>query len=818
MQKKHLILIATASALILGGLAFAFSQSSLFQGNFGLPERGIKDSLEPGDNQIWGGGGNKPGIVDDGEDDKVPDFDLGEIDIPPMPAPDPEPRTICGTIQVSVQDQAGNFIRDLQEENLVVLDDQENEIQDALEPCPMGLEEYAPDFYQVNLPLGQEYYLGFGTDTHVMQVSELSATPMEDARLAETLELTLPYSFRVDVEDMQGTPLRNEGRVEANGSTCIYLASTFAPDQNSYGCPVSIYDQDIMYAVEVSGYDSLDATVDNPRNSTWDPSFTLTAKLAGGRPIAYIDVLDENDASIPNLEEENFSIQDGTINSLIELPTGFYQLELNDFDQNSLLTVRVDDYEDLTQSIRSWSTPSAAESNVYTFALNKKNEQSSKVCDNINITSSTTAIKESEAPKTVTLTISGSSKTETSLLSIVPHWLAQAFHFEGPEAILASEDSWTGTLRLNTTGSGTFSEENIPVEGETYSKTVSYTASPGETVTASIVGESCTDSISFTSEAEEAQSVPVEPESTPEPSIQNAYLVIKVQNEDEEAIENLDESDFKITGDGTSPSDFDEIEDGLYEFTLSEGEYDFSLTVNAYAKGTLNNAETFPTRNSAEQNNYTITLRQLNLLADDEYVCTNHFRDITDDLLCRMRDAGIIQGVGGGYFGLTTITEAEALKTMLSSRGYDEADGRALPPVPRSVTGYQTGWYDAWYRIAVNQNIIRDFADPNSPIPRERYAVLAARTWKKELRGFDSSDIPFTDVRIQDPFTYAVLLMHQTEVDVPGEGKTPIIEGYADGSFKPNSLISRKDAMYLLYRALLAWQDELPIETEGLSF
>jgi hypothetical protein len=806
MQKKHLLLIATASAIILGGLAFAFSQSSLFQGNLDMSDRTVIDPLKA----------EEPST----RESESTGSDLVEVDTPP--ATTPEPAATCGTIQVSVQDQAGNFIRDLQEENLIVLNDQQNEIQYALDPCPMGLEEYAPDFYQVNLPVGQEYYLGFGTNTHVMQVSTLSARPMEDARLAETLDLTLAYSFRVDLEDMQGTPVRKEGRVEANGATCIYLASTFAPDQNSYGCPVSIYDQDIRYTVEVSGYDSLEANVDNPRNNVWNPSFTLTAKLAGGRPIAYIEVLDENDASIPNLQEENFSIQDGAINSLIELPTGFYQLELNDFDQSSLLTVSVNEYEDLSQSIRSWSTPSAAESNVYTFALNKKSEQTQKACDNINIESSITAIKQSEAPKTVTLTVSGSSKTETSLLSIVPHWLAQAFHFEGPEAILASEDSWTGTLRLSTTGSGTFSENNISVEGEEYSKTVNYTASPGETVTASIVGESCTDSVRFTSEAEEGaqptQSTPVEPESAPAPSIQNGYLVIKVKNEDEEAIENLDESDFKITGEARSADDFDEIEDGLYEFTLPQGEYDFSLTINAYAKGTLNNAETFSTRSSAEQNNYTITLRQLSLLTDDDYVCTKHFKDIKDDLLCRMRDAGIIQGTGGAYFGLTTITEAEALKTMLSSRGYDEADGRALPPVPRSVTGYQTGWYDAWYRIAVKENIIRDFADPNSPIPRERYAVLAARTWKKELRGFDASDIPFTDVRIQDPFTYAVLLMHQTEVDVPGEGKTPIIEGYADGSFKPNSLITRKDAMYLLYRALLAWQDELPIETEGLSF
>ena len=107
----------------------------------------------------------------------------------------------------------------------------------------------------------------------------------QDVMVGRNLRANTPsILFRVDVEDMQGTPLRNEGRVSKWLSNLYLFSLHFAPDQNSYGCPVSIYDKDIMYAVEVSGYDSLDATVDNPRNSTWDPSFTLTAKLAGGRP------------------------------------------------------------------------------------------------------------------------------------------------------------------------------------------------------------------------------------------------------------------------------------------------------------------------------------------------------------------------------------------------------------------------------------------------------------------------------------------------------------------------------------------------------
>jgi hypothetical protein len=307
-----------------------------------------------------------------------------------------------------------------------------------------------------------------------------------------------------------------------------------------------------------------------------------------------------------------------------------------------------------------------------------------------------------------------------------------------------------------------------------------------------------------------------------DPNTEFAYLVLEITDEDEDPVQDLEEDNFEWDGPSDTADTFDEIDEGVYLFKLEDGEYDLKIETNDYSDEKLSDLETFLDRDDAEEDPYLVTLELSDrgrILGDDEYVCTNHFKDITDDLLCRMRDAGIIQGTGGGYFGLTTITEAEALKTMLSSRGYDEADGRALPAVPSHVKGYAAGqWYDPWYRIAVKENVIRDFADPNNPIPRERYAVLAARTWKKELRGFDASDIPFSDVSTRDSYAYAVILMNQTEVDVPGKGDTPIIEGYPDGTFKPKNLIARKDAIYLLYRIQLAWEVELPIDTEGLDF
>jgi len=301
-----------------------------------------------------------------------------------------------------------------------------------------------------------------------------------------------------------------------------------------------------------------------------------------------------------------------------------------------------------------------------------------------------------------------------------------------------------------------------------------------------------------------------------------AYLVLEITDKDEDPVEDLKEENFEWDGPSDTADTFDEIDNGIYLFKLEDGTYDLKIETDDYSDEKLTDLDTFLDQDDAENDPYLVTLELSDrgrILGDEDYKCTNHFKDITDDLLCRMREAGIIEGVGGGYFGLTTITEAEALKTMLSSRGYDEADGRALPPVPSYVKGYAAGqWYDPWYRIAVKENVIRDFADPNTPIPRERYAVLAARTWKKELRGFDSSDIEFSDISTKDSYAYAIILMNQTEVDVPGKGKTPIIEGYPDGTFRPKNSIARKDAIYLLYRIQLAWEVETPIDTQGLSF
>ena len=221
---------------------------------------------------------------------------------------------------------------------------------------------------------------------------------------------------------------------------------------------------------------------------------------------------------------------------------------------------------------------------------------------------------------------------------------------------------------------------------------------------------------------------------------------------------------------------------------------------------------------------------QETILKDESFVCTHPFEDTEDELLCRMREAEIFVGVGGGKFGDRTILEAEWVKVLLASQGYTAEDAKGLPSVSNLPNYNANKWYDPWYRIAVSKNIIRGYAAPEQPITRATAAVLAARSPKsgqKTLFNWGPADVPFDDLQ-KDPSktatsasdyiqeTYAIILMSQDEADVPGEGKVPIISGYANDEFRPYELIKRKDAVYMLYRIILAWDFVSPLDTEGL--
>ena len=214
------------------------------------------------------------------------------------------------------------------------------------------------------------------------------------------------------------------------------------------------------------------------------------------------------------------------------------------------------------------------------------------------------------------------------------------------------------------------------------------------------------------------------------------------------------------------------------------------------------------------------------ILEDENFVCTNPFTDNDDELLCRMREAGIIVGLGGGKFGNRTITEAEWVKVLLSSQGYTASDARGLPSVSFLPNYDENQWYDPWYRIAVDEQIIRGYAEPSVPVTRARASVLAARapaTGELTLYNWDESDVPFNDLE-KDPSksarssadfiqeTYAIILLNDSIADMPDLGKMPVISGYPDGSFRPYENIEREHAMYLLYRWLLAFDLASPLD------
>lgn len=307
------------------------------------------------------------------------------------------------------------------------------------------------------------------------------------------------------------------------------------------------------------------------------------------------------------------------------------------------------------------------------------------------------------------------------------------------------------------------------------------------------------------------------------PSVQpstNGYVEFEVVDENDDPVTGLKKNDFDF---GESIVSFGEIKDGVYMIKIaSDTGYTVTIDATDYNSKVVRNVKTYATETLAKQDSVSVSLQSKgDVLRSDTFKCSSEFKDFTDDLGCRMREAGIFRGYADGTFGpYNYITEAEALATMLRAHGYTEDDAQILPAIDNGVLPnvHKSDWFYPWYQIAVKHNVIRTFADPNSPIKRGTYAVLAARTWEKEYRGWSESDIPFKDLTKSMPETYAILLMNDEKVDVPGQGSQTIIGGYTDKTFRPNNSILRRDAMYLLYRVLLAWEDgSIPLDTTGLS-
>jgi len=202
-----------------------------------------------------------------------------------------------------------------------------------------------------------------------------------------------------------------------------------------------------------------------------------------------------------------------------------------------------------------------------------------------------------------------------------------------------------------------------------------------------------------------------------------------------------------------------------------------------------------------------------NVLTQEAYVCSNPFSDMNghwaQDIVCRVHSIGAVSGKSEGIFDPDAdITKAEAMKvlTILSEKFNSGASSTA--------TGFldvSTAEWSYPYLVSAEINDVirtRDFGPsffPNSVVSRGDLVMYAARAIGLTNYDFESS---YSDVKNSDYFAYAVASMSEKTVDVPYDDTSdavPVIEGYEDGTFRPNDPITRAEAVAVLYRMYLAY-------------
>lgn len=331
---------------------------------------------------------------------------------------------------------------------------------------------------------------------------------------------------------------------------------------------------------------------------------------------------------------------------------------------------------------------------------------------------------------------------------------------------LASTDTWTGELELDSTNTGEFTEESTGDTGNPLTVDIStddgtnltldftYTdAEDGDTITASLsptessAGSTCTDTLEITQAASTA----------------------------------------------TADDDDDDDDDSTTTVTADDDDDDDDTTTT-----------------------YTTTLDTI--LRSESYNCDDDFTDTssieTKDVICRMTQADVVEGTDPPkYFSPNDyITNAEAIKIIVGLLlEKDEGDATGLTEDFVDVTS--ADWFEDWVKVAQDEDVarFRDFNGylfPNQPCSRGQLAVYVARALGLTTYSYS---VDFTDVDHDDYYAYAIALLSDEDnaVDVPYDDESelvPVIEGYSNNTFRPENSITRSEALAMIYRAYLSYK------------
>lgn len=165
------------------------------------------------------------------------------------------------------------------------------------------------------------------------------------------------------------------------------------------------------------------------------------------------------------------------------------------------------------------------------------------------------------------------------------------------------------------------------------------------------------------------------------------------------------------------------------------------------------------------------------------------------EYICKLYDKGIVSGrTSTLYYPDSNVTRAEFLKMIMLRADQDPAYYSGLT-VDKYSDVNPGDWYYNYVALADNNNDLWYPADgvwyPNDYITRGDAILLAVRIANITLYDFTSEDSSFTDFDEDSYQAYAIILGEQYEV----------IQGYDDGSFKPNNKITRSEAAVIVSKA-----------------
>lgn len=336
-----------------------------------------------------------------------------------------------------------------------------------------------------------------------------------------------------------------------------------------------------------------------------------------------------------------------------------------------------------------------------------------------------------------------------------------------PQAGTQPTAPWSGRLVLSTSGSGSFSNNQIPLSQDNRTATSIYSnGADGDTLQATVLGSNNQVQCSTTYQVPDGTLAKVDSGTD--------------TNTDTNTNTNTDTNTDTTTNTDTNTN-----------------------TDTTTDTNTNTNTNTNTSTNTASGSEYA------DIFINSD--CRHPFTDLRnhwgESFIACMYEAGILEGYADGTFRPDQpITNGEWVKvmTLLSNFDKDDANGffESFPDVS------ERDWFYDYYVIAQRENVVRPVegpAYPNSNALRGDAVLWFIRMADQQLWGWTQADIPFTDLSTSDYFTYAMIIANRKQVYTDAEGWAPVFQGYEDGSSRAYNNISRAEAVALAIRMHLAY-------------